>query len=815
MIFTVCVGLGAYDTRSPVLSDGRANPSPSAGTPYPTATVEQVFDLIREPVERPKDEAPWMIPSSYNGMDARSHDVQRQLGQFAFMCIDIDQGNPTLEQVQAGLQMVLGADIRVGIYSTKSSTEQNKKWRALIPVSNRLPGEVFSSYQTALHDGVEAAGLIPDRSLERPAQLVYLPNRGAWYQNYIGGRYILHPQEHPMAGRAAYYQEMRQEAGSGTARVEGARSHLAAFRRKHSIEDLMRAYGYVQRGNSDHWRSPYQDSNSYATQNLGDGWFSLSQSDADAGLGRPAAKGRYGDQFDLYVHFSCNGNVQAAESYARACLQEEDDAVYGDATASHGAYLWDAICRAFAAESMRRHEDLHRMALAESEGSNDEWKLGWPPGAVGELAKWIYASSSRPVKQYSVAAALYFMSVSGRKFNVNGTGLNLFIMLVGGTGRGKGVVKAAIDRVVDSIVRDSEDPSLAAPFNYEVAVSEAGMRRALSKQNPICAYEEELGQSLLPLGSANLSANDAGVKKVLTRLFDSGQSSKLGTKQASSAENTKDMVHMPCFTLAGDTQPSVYRGLLAPDMIDTGFAPRFVPFFYFGARSYHNKDSENHRYPHDSLVKRLRNMLEYCIRSGEAVVDVGITDSVQVKIDKLDRDYTDSINQSEGSAELYNRAAIIVQRVAALLAIGVNHLNPVIDDECYDYALACVNNGLDITLKMVESGGAGVGEATRLYHIKHALRRYLLLSPDQRMRSYKISKSLAHSNEVIPERYFVRALSRKPDFASKSDVRTSSDNVRIALAEAVKMGILEIAEPLIAHEQQSKAVYYRAGQDAE
>lgn len=78
---------------------------------------------------------------------------------------------------------------------------------------------------------------------------------------------------------------------------------------------------------SSDWRSPYQSSGSYATRCYGDFWISLSGSDAGAELGAATASGhRYGDAFDLFVHFEHGGNfTNAIRTYAQEAEMSFDD----------------------------------------------------------------------------------------------------------------------------------------------------------------------------------------------------------------------------------------------------------------------------------------------------------------------------------------------------------------------------------------------------------------------------------------------------------------------------------------------------------
>lgn len=820
-------GYGASDTHAETLSTGQPNPHPSAGKPYDLIGLQALCAMVADPPQTDKAEGQWIIPSSFNGSEARGHRTQKEHGVYHALAIDIDKGNQPLQAISEALAGSMGSWCL--IWSTPSSTETNRKWRVLLPLASPLNGTQYSAYQAALFDALEAQGIICDRTMERPGQVLYLPNRGQWYQWQADGSELLDPIKHPIAKRAKQYLEIAAQQGKAAtvAANEGGRSFLRAFRARHSIEELLELYGFLcSPSNPDLWRHPDQATQSYGSIRImryadSDRWVSLSETVNSLGVGKATAHGtRSGDAYDLYLHFNCAGNAAAAEAYARQCLQDEDAAKLGAASPAHGKEVWDQLCRskfdgaAAIAEQVRTEE----LSIPQNEGNNNEWLLDWPPGAVGELAKWIYLSSSRPIKQYAIAASLYFFSAAGRKYNVDGSGLNLYMLLVGGTGRGKGVVKTAIDRVVTAIIEQAQDPQLAAPFSYEVAVSESGFRKALTKQNPICAYEEELGLTLLPLSSMKASANDIGLKKILTRLFDSGHGRSLGIKEASDQDRKRDQVYMPCMTLVGDTQPHVFRGLLGTTMVDSGFGPRMVPFFYYGKRKYHNKDSENYKVPPEKLVTGLRGLLEYCLRSGEVVVDIPWADGVKAKHDELDIELTDMINDEQPGAEMFNRAQAIVARVAGLLAVGINHLNPIITEECYDYARAVIFVGLKEAQNILATGGAGVGESVRVHRLRTAVKEFMagMVNPDVKIRDYKTPKSVVDNPHIINDRYLIRRLGDQADFKSDAGTKTTESNVRETIEEAILQGILEeanLVELGIIADKRTKQKFYVAGPD--
>jgi len=309
-------GFGQSDTRK------------ASGQPYSTITGRDIVALIETPQTVAKDKAQWFIPTCYAENDARCHDAQRTHGAFWWLTLDIDQNDLALVDIQEALASVLGDACRF-IYSSRSATEKNRKWRALVPLASPITGADFADTQNALFDLLEIASagvLIPDRALARTGQLVYLPNRGEFYQHHIGkGQRLVLTDHAIIARREAIRADLAAAAKEAAATrnkraaerakrpVGGDASVVASFNARHAVADLMGRYNYVQAGSSNDWRSPFQTGGSCATRVYDGFWISLSASDASAAIGAATQNGyRHGDAFDLFCHFEHGGNFKAA-----------------------------------------------------------------------------------------------------------------------------------------------------------------------------------------------------------------------------------------------------------------------------------------------------------------------------------------------------------------------------------------------------------------------------------------------------------------------------------------------------------------------
>jgi len=145
------------------------------GSSYPTITMKQIINLVEHPECKPKAKATWFIPSSYSEGWARRHEVQLEAGAFYCLTVDIDEGNPAIDEVVGSIEAILG-DVHMLVYSSSGATQELRKWRALVPLNQAMNGYEWMATQEIFFDRLEKERLNVDRALKRPGQLVFLPN---------------------------------------------------------------------------------------------------------------------------------------------------------------------------------------------------------------------------------------------------------------------------------------------------------------------------------------------------------------------------------------------------------------------------------------------------------------------------------------------------------------------------------------------------------------------------------------------------------------------------------------------------------------
>ena len=333
-------GTGQGETHAPTLSDGRPNPSPLAGQPYAGITAVEIARMVADPPSVPKEQGRWFLPSCYREADGRSHARQWSAGEFHWLAVDVDKGSSTLEAVAGAVQRVLG-DVSRLIYATRTATLETMKWRVLVPLARPLTGAGYADHQAALFDMLAAEGVECDRALSRPGQLVYLPNRGEWYQHQIHKAAPLDlAPAHPLTQRVAADRKAREDAERQAMARRAKRlaerqdrgsegpSPVDAYNARTDLAALMESYGWTPARNRRDFRSPFQTSRTFATRIMGKGpgetWVSLSSSDAGQGFGFTTKSGATaGDAFDLFTHFEHGGDMNAALREIGHELQQE------------------------------------------------------------------------------------------------------------------------------------------------------------------------------------------------------------------------------------------------------------------------------------------------------------------------------------------------------------------------------------------------------------------------------------------------------------------------------------------------------------
>lgn len=288
-------------------------------------TFDDLVAMAGSPVNVPKKSAPCFI--------ATDCDVKTDAGIMAHNLFsgaigDVDN-HVTLAQLVGALEAAGIPDALV--YSSKSATEDNQRWRIVVPYCqpcDAVRHEAIAKYLLEVIGG--------DACAAKANQVAYAPNRGDFYQSQVirSDADYLNPLdgEAPFVAAAVEAAQRRLEAeqakeaqaeaqraqraaeraakvaASGVI-VTGQRSPIDEFNAVNSIKSILQSYGYRKRHGGRKWLAPNSKSGMAGVVILGDGELCFSH---HSHASDPLADGNAHDAFDVFAILEHGSNFEAA-----------------------------------------------------------------------------------------------------------------------------------------------------------------------------------------------------------------------------------------------------------------------------------------------------------------------------------------------------------------------------------------------------------------------------------------------------------------------------------------------------------------------
>lgn len=240
--------------------------------PYVSIDLAGVRALVDKPPSVDKTLGQWLIPST---LPSRIFAAQEQSGEYWMLWADLDAEPKPIKEVDGILRRQIIPGYNFELYTSRSAQADHQKARILIPLDKPLSCTEWALCQSILSDRLEAAEMPPDRAALRPAQLCYLPNRGAFYDshNMRSGKYLdpllvwAGDIEVRQQAKFKAEQALQLEAKAAAERRQALRftdapDTIGAFNRAYTVQEILQRAGYVQRG--DTFRHPNSESGSYS-----------------------------------------------------------------------------------------------------------------------------------------------------------------------------------------------------------------------------------------------------------------------------------------------------------------------------------------------------------------------------------------------------------------------------------------------------------------------------------------------------------------------------------------------------------------------
>lgn len=407
-----------------------------------------------------------------------------------------------------------------------------------------------------------------------------------------------------------------------------------------------------------------------------------------------------------------------------------------------------------------------------------------PPGLLGEIAQFIYAASPRPVPEIALAGAIGLMAgIAGRAYNVSATGLNQYILLLAGTGRGKEAMASGINKLINIVKQ--QVPTVVEFLGPDEIASGQALYKYLSTSKSFVSILSEFGLRLMQMADADGGSSATSLRRMFLQLYaKSGFTDVANPSIYSDKDRNIATIQSPAFSILGESTPHTFYRNLSEDMILEGLLPRFLIIEYSGPRTAENSNHYQVQ-PSFSLIDRLVTMAANSQTvqnaSPRRVINVGFTLDAKQIADRYSLQCDMIINNertNEVVVELWNRAHLKVLKLAALVAIGVNMYDPVIEKDHINWAMDMVSNDIEAISKRFEQGqiGTNTAEVRQIETIIKITKEYIMNDYEE-IKKYldKGEKSkLLYENKVIPYSYISRKLIAQSAFKNDKIGATNS-----------------------------------------
>jgi hypothetical protein len=192
-------------------------------------------------------------------------------------------------------------------------------------------------------------------------------------------------------------------------------------------------------------------------------------------------------------------------------------------------------------------------------------------GLLSSTAQWVLDTSRVPVREFATMAAVALIAgLFGRRcVGPTGAGLNLYIILLAGSGFGKDRPREAVEEIATAI-----GARIIGPSN---PTGDSAIERAL-RGKPCCVMPtDEIGAMLQAVNGKGASSWQMTTRRALLELYSRSRSSWDGKFHASSdRKKTDDPIQAPTLILLGTSTPSEFYAGLTEASFKDGFINRLT-----------------------------------------------------------------------------------------------------------------------------------------------------------------------------------------------------------------------------------------------
>lgn len=378
----------------------------------------------------------------------------------------------------------------------------------------------------------------------------------------------------------------------------------------------------------------------------------------------------------------------------------------------------------------QKAEIKQSLAAKDAEFEVEKVEYGFPPGPIGEIAKWIYNTSTLPVPVISITTALAFASaLTAKGWRYRDKHLNAYYIIAARSGTGKNAMHLGIGRIVKKMVeRGVEMNSLFSSADMRSTIA---WRKKLLEQINLCTIMPEIGGLLEDL---NNTANPAAMEKknFLLNAYSASHEGMLsgGAEYSNKENNIESNSTEVTLTVIGETTlDSLFKNLTGKLAAD-GFMSRFNYGVYEGYTTSRNLNTRL------DLPESLISLIHYIFAQQADYQTNGHSVEVQETQEARDRLYeiqmflegklgNEAKMNDETLRQIYNRIQEKTERMAGTFAVFERPDQPIVEKHHVEWSYAYIMSSVKMMLDRYKSGEIGeVNESKIRRTVANAILRY-------------------------------------------------------------------------------------------
>jgi uncharacterized protein YoaH (UPF0181 family) len=393
-----------------------------------------------------------------------------------------------------------------------------------------------------------------------------------------------------------------------------------------------------------------------------------------------------------------------------------------------------------------------------------------PEGLLKDIARYSYRTSFYPLQEASLSVALMYLSgLCGRGYQTpTKAGLNLWLILVGGTSCGKDEYQQGLKRITAGLKK--RVPSIGQIFGGEL-VSGPAIETTFTDTLRFVSYVPEFGDTFRLLAAPFKSEHVTTLHRGLLNSYNSaGSGGTLERRRKADKAEGNTSIERPCLCIAGEATPeSLYEQMTTRELA-TGFLQRFM-ILDVPNDSWSLQENKNYgALPPTWLLEKLEAL---AVHMNSLDVNGGVIEvKTTVEAGKMLRDYRSArrleVNKcADGLAkkEVINRAGLKVVRLASLLALSADPHTPIIKREHAVWSISFVEALDQRMLARFSSGEVGSGQVKQEAEILKAFESVYVMTKKARI-ALGMSASAAAIKGLCPHVILKKMVVNSSSFAS-------------------------------------------------